>query len=558
MPTPQETLTQRVLASPAGQSVGNADRALLGLDPLDKPPVNVGGKEVTSITSPRDQIQKDLQFVYDELGKLKSTQPKAEPVKTETAPKTDGGLSDTEKAVFGIKGPEKSAAELSLENGITALDSQLTGLIDEMSAFQTKMNESQKAMVESIKANYAARRRQLQDINKGSLATIQTAGYRMGTERYSPLLATNIVTAEERAGIDRLADLDAEEARLIAEAESAANTKEFSVLSEKVSSIQKLRDQKTQQLKDIQTASREATKQKMDEANFALDFQKTTLDILDKKADALAPGILEYMTGDETYDQNFIETVAKSHNMSPEYLLGKVMGYKNDTDVKLMTEDQKNYRFATQQGYTGSFEQWQKDEANRRRPITNIDTGGFGEYSSTQLKAITAINEKVSKNATYSKTTSMRNYGDNVIVSLGLKTGVGDISAINQFQKVIDEGAVTRDQDVKLIQGAQSLLNTLKLRIKKLEKGDQLSESQRNQMKTLVEKMYSAQVNALKNDPYIASKKSEALKYGITIEDTILGELDGFVKNQSVDTATEKVINGKTYTKVQGGWQLKK
>lgn len=172
--------------------------------------------------------------------------------------------------------------------------------------------------------------------------------------------------------------------------------------------------------------------------------------------------------------------------------------------------------------------------------------GGFGNYTEDQLKAITKINQDVSKNATYAKTTSMRNYVDNVLASLSQGSGVGDIAAINQFQKVIDEGAVTRDQDVKLIQGSQSLANTLKTKMKKLEKGDQLSPELRSQIRKAAEDMYNSQTKALLKDPYIAAKNTEAGLYGLTARDTILGELGGFdsSSNTSEDTFT---VNGVTY-----------
>ena len=123
------------------------------------------------------------------------------------------------------------------------------------------------------------------------------------------------------------------------------------------------------------------------------------------------------------------------------------------------------------------------------------------------------------------------------MAALALGTGTSDIAAINQFQKVIDEGAVTRDQDVVLIQGAQSLVNTLQTKIKGLQEGDKLSATQRNEMRDLVEKLYTTQVKALNKDPYIAAKTKEAGLYKLTVNDTILGELGGFDRGtNTVDT----------------------
>lgn len=185
---------------------------------------------------------------------------------------------------------------------------------------------------------------------------------------------------------------------------------------------------------------------------------------------------------------------------------------------------------------------------------TSVDNGN---YTPKQLTALTKLNQDVSKNATYTKTTSMRNYGDNVIASLSLGSGVGDISAINQFQKVIDEGAVTRDQDVKLIQSSQSLANKLKAVVSRLESGQQLSPELRKQMREAVEKMYEKQVDALQKDPYISAKKKEAELYGLTTGDTILGELGSFTDTPKTSTVKVNGIEyevGKIYTDKDGNW----
>ena len=179
-----------------------------------------------------------------------------------------------------------------------------------------------------------------------------------------------------------------------------------------------------------------------------------------------------------------------------------------------------------------------------------------GQYTKNQIAALSKLNENVSKNDTYKKTTSMRTFANNVVASLQAKNGVSDIAAINQFQKVIDEGAVTRDQDVKLLEGAQSLSNQLKQRIKKLEKGDKLSDTQRSQMRELVEKLYTTQVQALQNDPYIQAKTREAELNGLTIDDTILGELEGFgVSGQEsqVPSQVRDVVNKLVQTQTPSG-----
>ena len=206
---------------------------------------------------------------------------------------------------------------------------------------------------------------------------------------------------------------------------------------------------------------------------------------------------------------------------------GKVIGRGAPKEENLPASYQE-YQLAKKEGFKGTYNDYQTMDANRKRSISTTQNITYGDYTNKQNTFIGKLNDSISKNSTYSKTSSMRNYGDNVIASLSQANGVADIAAINQFQKVIDEGAVTRDQDVKLIQGAQSLANQLKTNIKRLEKGDQLSPEQRNQMQNLVKSLYDTQVKALNKDPYIASKRKEAAQNGVKPEDTILGELGGF------------------------------
>lgn len=152
-------------------------------------------------------------------------------------------------------------------------------------------------------------------------------------------------------------------------------------------------------------------------------------------------------------------------------------------------------------------------------------TVNYGGYNEDQNKFISSLSDKVSKNETYKKTQNMLTYKTNVEVSLNQGTGAGDLAAINQFQKVIDEGAVTRDQDVKLIQDSQSLVNKLQTQAKKLAKGEQLSPELRSQMNTAVNSIYDAQKQALMKDPFINAKASEVVRYGVDPMDTILGEI---------------------------------
>jgi len=188
------------------------------------------------------------------------------------------------------------------------------------------------------------------------------------------------------------------------------------------------------------------------------------------------------------------------------------------------------------------------ERARFRKELDDAQKNGLLQQTTSeyQRKAISDVNNSVAKSSTYAKTVSMQNYANNVQAALSLSTGVGDIAAINQFQKVVDEGAVTRDQDVKLIQESQSLLNTLNTKVSKLQKGEQLSPELRSQMNAAINALYNAQIKALEKDPYIKSKKKELETKGIDPIDTIFGELGSF--QSSSDSTIGTTPSGISYT----------
>lgn len=204
-----------------------------------------------------------------------------------------------------------------------------------------------------------------------------------------------------------------------------------------------------------------------------------------------------------------------------------------------MTESQK-MEFQRNTAIEQAELKYQQDLELSREEKT-IDNGQ--KYTPKQLSIISKINQDVSKNATYTKTSNMRSFADNVSASLGLGTGAGDLAAINQFQKVIDEGAVTRDQDVKLIQSSQSLLNKLTTKVKGLTTGEQLSSDIRQEMLQAVNALYEAQLKALSKDPYIKAKNTEATLYGLSAMDTILGELQTITGTVEVSPEKENIFD---------------
>ena len=76
-----------------------------------------------------------------------------------------------------------------------------------------------------------------------------------------------------------------------------------------------------------------------------------------------------------------------------------------------------------------------------------------------------------------------------VMRGLSKRNGLGDIAAINAFQKMIDEGVV-RGEDVKLIGGAVSAWESIKLWKQQKAAGDQLGDVTRSQMADMARSLF--------------------------------------------------------------------
>ena len=216
--------------------------------------------------------------------------------------------------------------------------------------------------------------------------------------------------------------------------------------------------------------------------------------------------------------------------------------YKLQTDIKNKEDFQK---IVDEAGTQGASIDIQNQAANLfakgdragaislLSPYSKNAKESFGGYNETQNKVITSTNDKIAKSTTYQKAVNVSGYVDSALANLKNNTGASDIAAINQFQKVVDEGAVTRDQDVVLLQSSQSLLNSLLTKVNKLAKGQQLSPQLRDEMRQAMNSMKEAAVGAVNDDPYIKAQTSQLERYGIKPEDTIIGEI-----NQKYNQAT--------------------
>jgi hypothetical protein len=104
-----------------------------------------------------------------------------------------------------------------------------------------------------------------------------------------------------------------------------------------------------------------------------------------------------------------------------------------------------------------------------------------------------------------------------LLVALDQENGVGDISAINTFQRLaVDPGVAVREGDVALLQSAQSFTDQATLQAKGLWKGDKLTPEARQQMREVARGVYGIRVEMVDENtkPIRTMAQEQGIDYG--------------------------------------------
>jgi murein DD-endopeptidase MepM/ murein hydrolase activator NlpD len=177
----------------------------------------------------------------------------------------------------------------SINTGIDEDFKLVSGLLDQMSERAT---ESMRRQITSIEASMDQRRKQVKEIGQRQIAGLTIAGIRAGRQQYAPEIQIGILSAAEQSVIDNLVELDIQEQRLITEAQSANEEKQFSIMAQRIADIKEIRQEKTQlffqqqqmareqegvireQLQLVRQAAQEDLRLSFEQANFDIGVQK--------------------------------------------------------------------------------------------------------------------------------------------------------------------------------------------------------------------------------------------------------------------------------------------
>lgn len=397
------------------------------------------------------------------------------------------------------------------------------------------LNENQKAQIEAVRATYQRMIDTQSTANaniQGSTALAQNLYGFAGTD-----MANKALQGEAEKGAAKIAELNSRMNADVAKMTLALQSDNMAELKDAYQSFQ-VNSQSLQKNIDTQQARAQATADKI----------RQQIETRENAIDNDARTLIGYARGVATPEQLQEASMALDNHD----LVG-VMKALGDSTRERSPAGKEYDDYVAKAEAAGvvpmGWNEYQTADANRKAKVAAAGAtrmGGTTGLTKDQLSAIKDINRVVMSSPIYKTAESAVTFADSVTSSLNNITGVGDLGGINQFQKVIDEGAVTRDQDVKLIIGAQPIVDRWKAwQARNLKTGEITSPELRQQMKDVVDGLAKVKYERLMKSPAVASQMSMARNSGIKEEDTVLGNLS--LLGQSVSVADEHIQSAKSF-----------
>jgi hypothetical protein len=222
-------------------------------------------------------------------------------------------------------------------------------------------------------------------------------------------------------------------------------------------------------------------------------------------------------------DNNTLKTIQGVKSLDELYTLDGIQSYALSPADKLdMKIKQRQYDMLGIQ---------MQNEANQAAAAAAA--AASGALTEAQLKLANDLRAEVNGLQEVKDAKNLEGDTAALIAALEQENGVGDIAAINSFQRlVVDPGVAVREGDVALLQSAMSFTDMAALKAQGLVKGDKLTPEARKQMLELVDGVYNFRV-------------------GLVDENT--EQIRTIAQEQGIDYGKYVGRNFKTFEEIKGG-----
>lgn len=182
------------------------------------------------------------------------------------------------------------------------------------------------------------------------------------------------------------------------------------------------------------------------------------------------------------------------------------------------TSDLQEYTYATEQGYDGSFLDWQKLSANLKAKAAGTNTIGNTGYTSQQFQALNTIGDNLRQDQNIKDFAAVRAGYETAKSAAQTGNSAGDIVLMRMLAKVTDPTTGVREEEYRTFQGATGTLVNYGVQLTSglVGKG-QLTPEGRKTLLDQISNIYKQKEAAYQNSLSVYGKQAE--RVGGTLED---------------------------------------
>lgn len=436
-------------------------------------------------------------------------------------------------------------AEDSQENALIA------GMIQNTDA-QTRQ------ILQGIQQQYATRKIQQADINKRAEAATEQALLMSGSSRYAPISSGQIQQAQESYGLQQIADLDTQEQTLIAQAKAAQQSQNYKIMSEALTAAENIRQEKQKaatKLSDALVAQNQKAREQMKQAS-----RDSAISGLLAQGVTDPTQMLDYLNYDEQGNligdfsakeinealknlnpqQSAVMDILKtaSANGAPPDILSKI-GASRDLDSaykaagsyaaggtgiigeynRYIADEEKNGRIPM------DFSSYQTEDANRKRQIVNLNSGGLTSQENSSFLGITNKYQADSIVNAAIKAGQIQAMADQIIKNPNNTSN--QLMSLYLFVKNLDPDSAVREGELALANQTQSYQQQYGNYLARVSKGQVLDPAAAKELAEATKRLVSSWQDTAqkKTKLYRAQAKNSSPNVGNAFDSYIMDSM---------------------------------
>jgi len=194
----------------------------------------------------------------------------------------------------------------------------------------------------------------------------------------------------------------------------------------------------------------------------------------------------------------------------------------------------KEYNFAREQGYKGSFEQWDRERRKAGASQVSVSTGEKGFKNELALKG------DFKSEPIYKDYQDMQSAYKQIKAGIAQGTPIGDVATATKIMKLLDPGSVVRESELGIAMAAGGRMDRLQNFVQMQLKGEKLTPTMRQEFGKLADELYEAagQAYNVKRSEYEGIGK----RYGL--DTTNLGAPHKSSRSSSVRDQADAILRG--------------